>query len=514
MEKGNYIAGKIVAGGKQVFKAFDPVAEKELDPAFVEASAAEVEEALQKAADAFQVYRHLPVARRAHFLRCIAQEIEDLGEQLFSRYILETGLSKARTEGETARTLHQLRSFADYIEEGDYLEVAIDHEPTDLRKMLIPIGPIAVFGASNFPLAYSTAGGDTASALAAGCPVIVKSHPMHVGTGNLIAGAIDRAAKSTGMPLGVFSNLNSQDHQIGGQLVRDSRIKGVGFTGSIQGGRALYNLAAERKEPIPVFAEMGSINPVVLLPSALYEERNKWVKAYAQSISLGAGQFCTNPGLILALEHKNLDTFIEDLAKELDELDAQTMIHPVLHQNFNAGLDRLHKSEELSHITPDTKKGDGVYPHLWCCSAKAFMENESLHHEVFGPSSIVVRCEDEQEMLDLIQSLDGQLTASILSGDLDLVHYSALVAALQNRVGRIIFNGVPTGVQVSPAMVHGGPYPASSDSRFTAVGTAAIRRWLRPFSYQSWPKELLPEALQEDNPLEIMRRVDGKLTRS
>jgi len=506
METSNYIAGELSAQGSKTFKTFNPTLIQELDGVFTEATETEIDLAIEKAQEAFEIYRHIPSIRRADFLRSIAEQIEALGDELFDRYCAESGLPRGRAQGECARTVFQLRTFADHIEEGSYVEASIDHGDVDLRKMMIPIGPIAVFGASNFPLAYSTAGGDTASALAAGCPVIVKSHPMHAGTGNLIAGAVTKAAQITGMPKGVFSNLNSRGIEVGQQVVLHPGIKGVGFTGSIAGGRALYNLAATRKEPIPVFAEMGSINPVVVLPSALHNDRSKWIEEYVGSIALGAGQFCTNPGLILALENERLDGFVSGLAEGLNKREDQVMLHPNIASNYENNRRLLSSQDGVIQLTHED-----IQANLLVCSGRDFLKNPNLHTEVFGPSSLVVRCATRDELNMVIKDLEGQLTGTILAGDLDLIDYSDTVAALQGRVGRIIFNGVPTGVAVSPSMVHGGPYPASSDARFTAVGIESIKRWIRPFSYQNWPSELLPDALQDDNPLGIIRREDGKM---
>ena len=522
----NYIAGKLSKNGTTQFQTFDPRENKNLETDFFETTDEEMNDAIAEAKIAFETYRHSSNLRRADFLRTIAKEIENLGEALFKRYSQESGLPMGRAKGECGRTIFQLKTFADHVEEGSYVEASIDKGDSnrspipkpDLRKMLIPIGPVAVFGASNFPLAYSTAGGDTASALAVGCPVIVKSHPMHAGTGELIASAIDKAVKICNMPKGVFSNLNSKGIELGKKLALHPEIKAIGFTGSIAGGRALYDLAASREEPIPVFAEMGSINPIVILPSAITDkqERDNWVEQYVSSIKLAAGQFCTNPGLILAVDSLDFQNFVKGLQMGLAQEEKQVMLHPKIKDNFHQnrkfiasqiGVETVLNSEDLAD-------SNFVFPSLMSVSGSEFLKNKNLHREVFGPASLVVSCASREELNQIIQGLEGQLTATVLAGDLELINYSDTIASLQNRVGRIIFNGVPTGVEVSPSMVHGGPYPASTDSRFTAVGISAVRRWLRPFSYQNWPKELLPEALQEDNPLDIIRRVNGKIQNS
>ena len=380
--------------------------------------------------------------------------------------------------------------------------------------MLLPIGPIDVFGSSNFPLAFSTAGGDTASALAAGCPVIVKSHPMHAGTGELVASAIIEAAKKTGMPDGVFSNLNSSDLEVGQLLTMHPDIKGVGFTGSTNGGMALYRLAGQRREPIPVFAEMGSINPVVILPSALEEKGRAWAAAYAASITLSAGQFCTNPGLIIGIKSPALSDFIASLGLEIEKIDPFCMLHPRIHENYEKNKMELSaqpktvKVAELSGDIPPNYAGQKILT----VDAGDFLGNPVLHREVFGPFSIVDQCADKSDLLTVIQKLEGQLTGTILGTESEIADHPDVIGGLMQTVGRIIFNGVPTGVEVCPSMLHGGPFPATTDSRFSSVGTSAIRRWVRPVSFQNWPAELLPAALQNTNPLGIMRLVDGEHT--
>jgi NADP-dependent aldehyde dehydrogenase len=384
----------------------------------------------------------------------------------------------------------------------------------DLRKMNVALGPVAVFGASNFPLAFSTAGGDTAAALAAGCPVIVKSHPMHAGTGELVASAIIKAAEKTGMPNGVFSNLNSSGIEVGQTLVEHPDVKAVGFTGSIRGGRALYDLAAKRNEPIPVFAEMGSINPIVILPKALQNRAKEIAKTYAGSITLGTGQFCTNPGLIIGLKSEGLNNFVNTLADEIVKIEPSCMLHPNI-----AGAYETNKAKALSQKGLEVLAGyeNDVAPNyarqvVTTVEGDTFLNNPTLHHEVFGPYSLVVQCENETQLETVISNLEGQLTGTIISDDNEIKVYESIVNTLQNRVGRIIFNGVPTGVEVCPSMQHGGPYPASTDSRFTAVGVDSIKRFVRPFSFQNWPNELLPDELKNENPLGISRLVDNVKT--
>lgn len=518
----NYIGNTLSAQGKVTYTTFNPRLNIKNPWTFFEASEEELEEAVQIAARAFELYRDTPGKEKAHFLRTIADQIEALGQELIETYMTESGLPEGRAKGERGRTLGQLRMFADLLDNGDWVEASIDtaipdRQPIpkpDLRKMLHPIGPVVVFGSSNFPLAYSTAGGDTASAMAAGCPVIVKSHPMHAGTGELVASAIVAAVKKCDMPNGVFSNLNSSDIQIGQQLVRHPEIKGVGFTGSIAGGTALHKLSMERKEPIPVFAEMGSINPVVILPSALDKNAAHWASTYAASITLGTGQFCTNPGLILCLDNRGLDTFMETLAQEILDKEVGLMLHPDIHRKYEEGHKEMTVQEGTSVIAEYQNKTAPNYARqkVLTVPGRIFLTNTNLHKEVFGPFSMVVKCRDLDEMKNIIAALEGQLTGTIIGNEEELKENSTLVTQLKDRVGRLIFNGVPTGVEVCPSMVHGGPFPATTDSRFTAVGSDAINRWVRPVSYQDWPDAMLPDSLKNSNPLGIRRKVNGEYT--
>lgn len=518
----NYIGNKTSVKGNKTFKTFNPQKNEENKWVFTEATSVEIKESCELAAEAFKVYSKFPGVKKATFLRAIADEIEALGDELLETYCLESGLPNGRAAGERGRTLGQLRAFANHLEEGNWVEATIDtalpnREPmprVDLRKMNIALGPVVVFGASNFPLAFSTAGGDTAAALAAGCPVIVKSHPMHAATGELVASAIIKAAEKTGMPNGVFSNLNSSNIEVGQELVQNSNIKAVAFTGSLKGGRALYDLAAKREEPIPVFAEMGSINPVVILPKALENRAPEIAKTYAGSITLGTGQFCTNPGLILAIKSAGLTNFVNTLAEEIVAIEPSCMLHPNI-----AGAYEKNKEKALSQNGIDVlgEHSGNVQPNfakqiVTTVEGKTFLENTTLHHEVFGPYSLVVQCNDEAELREVTSKLEGQLTGTVISDDNEISNYINIIHELENRVGRIIFNGVPTGVEVCASMLHGGPYPASTDSRFTAVGVDSIKRFVRPFSFQDWPNDLLPEALQDNNSLGILRTVNGKKT--
>ena len=515
----NHIGNQLSAEGSKTFKTFDPISNIENSSIHYEASQKEINEAVCLASDAFKEFRTISGERKAAFLNTIADEILALDDLLIETYCSETGLPAGRAKGERGRTIGQLRNFANLVAEGSWVEASIDtadpeRTPApkpDLRKMLIPLGPIVVFGASNFPLAYSTAGGDTAAAFAAGCPVIVKSHPMHAGTGELVASAIVKAAMATGMPNGVFSNLNSSGIAVGVDLVKHPKVKAVGFTGSIKGGRALLDLAAKREEPIPVFAEMGSVNPVIILPEALHENGKNLAKTYAVSITLGTGQFCTNPGLLLGIKSAELTAFIQNLGKEILQIQPSVMLHPTIIGSYEANKDN---TIAQSNIEVVAQYNDEVQPNfaqqvITTVEGQTFLDNSTLHQEVFGPFSMVVQCKDSRQLEEIISQLEGQLTGTIIAENDEIVSHSKIIEALQNRVGRIIYNGVPTGVEVSPSMVHGGPYPSSTDSRFTAVGINSIKRWVRPFSFQDWPNSLLPDELKDENPLGISRHEDG-----
>ena len=518
----NYIGNSQSAKGNKTYKTFNPQLNLENEHVFVEATSEEIDEAVSLASEAFKTYRTVSGTRKFEFLNAIADEILALDDELIQTYCSESGLPEGRAKGERGRTIGQLRMFAELVSKGSWVEASIDtaipdREPVpkpDLRKMSIPLGPVLVFGASNFPLAYSTAGGDTAVALAAGCPVIVKSHPMHAGTGELVASAIVKAAKKTGMPNGVFSNLNSSGIEVGVQLVQHPQVKAVGFTGSIRGGRALYDLASKRDEPIPVFAEMGSINPVVVLPEALNNKSESLAKTYASSITLGTGQFCTNPGLLLGIKGENLSKFIQHLSDEIVKIEPSCMLHPNIIGAYKSNKQKALAQPELSVVTSYGEDVQTNYARqtITTVEGHTFFENPTLHQEVFGPYSMVVQCKDANQLEVIISKLEGQLTGTLIADENEASNYPEIISALQNRVGRLICNGVPTGVEVCPSMTHGGPYPASTDSRFTAVGIHSIKRWVRPFSYQNWPNELLPDELKNENPLGITRLVNNTLT--
>lgn len=518
----NYIGNQLSAKGSKSYTTFNPQENKANEFDFVEATPEEIGQAVQLATSAFLEFSKVSGVRKAEFLNAIADEILALDDLLIKTYCSETGLPEGRAMGERGRTVGQLRSFASLVNNGSWVEASIDTSlpnraplpKPDLRKMLIPLGPVVVFGASNFPLAYSTAGGDTAAALAAGCPVIVKSHPMHAGTGELVASAIIKASEKTNMPNGVFSNLNSSGIEVGVALVQHPGVKAVGFTGSIVGGRALFNLASQREEPIPVFAEMGSVNPVIILPDAAQKKGESWAKTYAGSITLGTGQFCTNPGLLLGVKGDALTNFIEKLSEEIVKIEPSCMLHPNIIGAYGKNKQKAVDQDGLEVVADYATEVQVNYARqtVTTVEGKTFLQNTSLHQEVFGPYSIVVQCADIDELTRIVSKLEGQLTGTILGEEVELKEYNSVVDALQNRVGRLIFNGVPTGVEVCPSMHHGGPYPSSTDSRFTAVGIHSIKRWVRPLSYQDWPDAQLPKALQNANPLSISRSVNNELT--
>ena len=497
----------------------NPSTNQALPGKFSDANEDELNLAVDQASKAFEFFKSTPGKAKAEFLNAVADEILALGDQLISRCCNESGLPEVRIIGERGRTIAQLQMFANLVEEGSWLEATIDtqqinREPVpkpDIRRMLIPLGPVVVFAASNFPLAFSAAGGDTASALAGGNPVIVKAHRSHPGTSALIGSAIVNAAKKTEMPDGVFSLLHGSGKIVGQGLVKHPKIKAAGFTGSQKAGRLLYDIANQRIEPIPFFAEMGSVNPVLLLPSSL---NNDTVKMLVGSITMGVGQFCTNPGLIISVDGNDLKKFISELADELSKVKSGVMLNQQICNSYNSEIENLivHEEITLEGRAEKSKNLNSGRAILSSVSGKSFINNFNFSEEIFGPSSLIVRCDNQKEVDEVLNTLAGQLTGSVIGNDSELSLYESSIKIMKKKVGRIIFNGVPTGVEVCPSMQHGGPYPASSDSRFTSVGTAAIKRFVRPISYQSWPNDKLPYELQDGNPLNIWRLIDGKLT--
>jgi alpha-ketoglutaric semialdehyde dehydrogenase len=523
MNTRNIIGFSESEGTGNTLQGVNPVTNALIDDKFFIASEEDVGKALAKSELAFTSFKETSNEDRAIFLDKIADEMEALGEVLVKRASLETGLSEARIIGERGRTTGQLRMFANYIREGSYVDASIDTAipdrapipKPDLRKMMVPLGPVVVFGASNFPLAYSVAGGDTAAALAAGCPVLIKAHPGHPGTSALVGSAILKAAKETGMPDGAFSLLFDSGFTVGKALVEHPSTKAVGFTGSIGGGRALFDIAAKRESPIPVFAEMGSINPSILLPQALKYRVQQVANTYAGSITLGAGQFCTNPGLILGIAGDGMNTFVKDLAAAIAKAQPATMLHSGIIQAYRNKTKVMVEQLDVEFVgvaEKEASQSEGQ-PTLAKAPGSAFLNNPKLHEEVFGPFSLIIECKDKAELEKCCDKLDGQLTVTIIGEDDEFMEYPELIRELREKAGRIIFNGVPTGVEVCPSMVHGGPYPATTDSRFTAVGSQSIKRFLRPVSFQDAPEQILPLALRNENTSKIWRLVNGELNK-
>lgn len=513
------IAGNPVHGtGKQI-TAFDPSAEQPLQPTYRHGDRSHVNAACAAALAAFAAYRATTAAERAAFLEAIAGNIELIRDDIIARAMAETGLPQARITGEVARTTGQLRLFADLLREGSWNGARIDpalpdRAPLprpDLRQRAVPLGPVAVFAASNFPLAFSVAGGDTASALAAGCPVVVKAHDAHPGTSELVGRAITEAVAAAGLPAGTFSLLFGSGPDLGIALVTDPRIKAVGFTGSRSGGMALVEAAAQRPEPIPVYAEMSSINPVFLLDGALTQRAADLGRAFVTSLTTGSGQLCTNPGLVIAVDGNGLDAFLAAARDALADSPAAPMLTPGIAQSYADGVAALTREAELVGSGQSRDSQTNCQAALFTTDARSLLASETLQAEVFGAASLVVRCRDGAEMRAVAENIEGQLTATVHAEPSDYDDARDLIPLLELKAGRILFNGWPTGVEVGHAMVHGGPYPATSDSRSTSVGSRAIERFLRPVCYQDVPKSLLPSAIADGNPDHLWRRIDGRL---
>ena len=519
---GNMLIGQeLVKGSKKAIYAVNPTTGENLQPAYLGGGAQEVDRACVLAEKAFDAYRETDLESRAKFLEQIAANLAANVAAIVERAGLESGLPKARLESELGRTMNQLKLFAEEVRAGRWIGVRVDtampeRTPlprSDLRLRHIPLGPVVVFGASNFPLAFSVAGGDTASAFAAGCPVIVKGHSAHPGTSELVGLAIQAAVKSCDMPEGTFSLLFGSGADIGTALVSDRRVKAVGFTGSRSGGTALMKIAAARPEPIPVYAEMSSINPVYLMPEALMNRADSVATGFVNSLLMGSGQFCTNPGLMIVKEAPGLDAFLSKVAGLVSVAKPSTMLTPGIHEAYELGVAKL-KSNNHVQLLSQAQEASG--PNQCCAclfatTAEAFLRDPKLRDEVFGSSSLIIRCKTDEEILELTNGLEGQLTATVLMNPTDNKRFTkSLVSILERKVGRILFNGYPTGVEVCPAMVHGGPFPATSDSRTTSVGTEAIWRFLRPICYQDFPSDLLPEALKDGNSWNVPKLVNGR----
>ena len=517
----NYIGGQRSAQGSVIVNSVDATTGQALPYDFYQATAQEVDRAACAAAAAYPAYKALSAERRAAFLDAIADELDALDDQFVALVCRETALPAARIAGERGRTSGQMRLFATVLRRGDFYAARIDQalpERTplprpDVRQYRIGLGPVAVFGASNFPLAFSTAGGDTASALAAGCPVVFKAHSGHMATAEQVADAILRAAERTGMPQGVFNMIYGAG--VGEALVKHPSIQAVGFTGSLKGGRALCDMAAARPQPIPVFAEMSSINPVIILPQALQVRSATVARELAASVVQGCGQFCTNPGLVIGLRSPAFTAFIEQLAGQINEQPAQTMLNAGTLRSYAKGVSQLAEHALVEHLAGLAQHGAQAQPQVFRADVRLLLEGDPvLQEEVFGPTTVVIEVQDAAQLDAAIQSLHGQLTATLIGEPEDLQQFGGLTPLLEQKVGRILINGYPTGVEVCDAMVHGGPYPATSDARGTSVGTLAIDRFLRPVCFQNYPDSLLPEPLKNANPLGIQRLVDGQTTRT
>jgi 2,5-dioxopentanoate dehydrogenase len=519
------IAGNLSNTSGRTFQPVSPLDTLELTPVFHEGTFEDVEHAARHAEEAFAIFRRTTAEQRAALLDKIAEEILALGDDLLERCHRETGLPLDRLTGERGRTCGQLKLFASVLREGSWVDARIDtadpdRKPApkpDIRRMLQPLGPVAVFGSSNFPLAFSVAGGDSASALAAGCPIIVKAHRAHPGTSEMVAGAVVRALEACGLPEGIFSMLHGAGAEIGVALVKHPLVRAAGFTGSRFAGRSLFDAAAARPEPIPVFAEMSSLNPLVVMPGALQERSAQIAEGLRTSVTMGVGQFCTKPGLVFGIGGKEFEEFGEQFGALMEEAKPATMLHPGICHAFHDGIESMEKVPGIIRVAesnqdPDAARTQGE-PTVFATDAEGFIARREMHEEVFGPFTLLVAARSFTELEQALKSLDGQLTATIHGTPADLAEATDLLRILERKAGRLIINGFPTGVEVCHSMNHGGPYPATTDVRFTSVGTAAILRWVRPVSYQGFPTDLLPVELRNDNPRKILRTVNGALTR-
>jgi NADP-dependent aldehyde dehydrogenase len=519
------LAGKTGQTGGKTFNAFNPATGESLEPKFHEASESEVDNALKASAEAFADFRSRPAEERAKFLETIASEIEALGEALIERGSAETGLPTARITAERGRTCGQLRLFASVVREGSWVDARIDtalpdRQPLprpDIRRMLRPLGPVVVFGSSNFPLAFSVAGGDTASAFAAGCTVVVKAHRAHPGTAELVGTAIAKAVEKCELPAGVFSLVHGGGRTVGVSMVTHPATTAVGFTGSHFAGRALFNAAAARPHPIPVFAEMSSINPVFLLPGAVKERPGAIATGLVGSFTLGVGQFCTKPGLVFAVRGEATDVFLEKLSAAVKETKCGTMLTPDIRDSFEENRGKITAVDGVTQIAVGSAVAEAIktdaQPSVSTTDAKNFIARPELATEAFGPFTLVVLADNVEQFTECAAALEGQLTATLHGTDFDLEVAGKLIDAVERIAGRVLINGFPTGVEVCPSMNHGGPYPATTDVRFTSVGTAAMLRFARPVCYQSFADGLLPLELQNANPRKIQRLVNSELKR-
>ena len=512
----NYIGGARSAAGTVTLQSHAASSGEALPYRFHQATPEEVDAAARAAQQAYPAFRSLSPERRAAFLEAIATQLDALGDDFIQLVTCETALPNARILGERGRTSGQMRLFAQVLRRGDFLGARIDRaqpdrQPlprADLRQYRLGVGPVAVFGASNFPLAFSTAGGDTASALAAGCPVVFKAHSGHMLTAAHVAGAIDRAVASSGVPAGVFNLIYGAG--VGEALVKHPAIQAVGFTGSLRGGRALCDMAAARPQPIPVFAEMSSINPVIVLPQALQARGEQVAGELAASVVMGCGQFCTNPGLVVGIQSPQFEHFVQTLVARMADQGPQTMLNAGTLRSYQNGVQHLLAHPGIQHLAGQPHTGNQAQPQLFKADVSLLLNGDPLlQEEVFGPTTVVVEVADAEQLAEALRHLQGQLTATLIAEPDDLRAFASLVPLLERKAGRLLLNGYPTGVEVSDAMVHGGPYPATSDARGTSVGTLAIDRFLRPVCFQNYPDALLPDALKNANPLGIARLLDG-----
>jgi 2,5-dioxopentanoate dehydrogenase len=515
----NFIGKTRSGDGSITFQAINPATDEKMSPDYFEATISEIDAAVQKADSAFQEYRNKSGKEKAFLLEAIAEEIEASGDRLIERCCGETGLPEARIIGERGRTVSQLNLFAELLREGSWVDARIDpaipeRQPIpkpDIRSMQKPLGAVGMFGASNFPLAFSVAGGDTVSALAAGCTVVVKAHPAHPGTCEMIAAAINKAIEKTNMPDGTFSMVQGIAVEVGMGLVKHPLIKAIGFTGSFKGGKAIFDAAVRRDVPIPVYAEMGSTNPVFILPDALLENGEIIAQGLAGSVTLGVGQFCTNPGVVVIQDSEDSQHFQERFAKSIREVNAGVMLTSGIYQAYKNDISELSELKEVETLAAGAK--EDIPNRGRACVLKTnaayFLSNKKLEEEIFGPSTLLVTANDKEDLIKIARNLSGHLTATIFGTEEDLKNHKALISILEQKVGRLIINGFPTGVEVCHSMVHGGMFPATTDSRTTSVGTAAITRFTRPVCFQNFPDFLLPDELKNDNPLCIWRKVDG-----
>ncbi len=522
MLKGVNFIGKLESAiGNKTFKAYNPETQQYTTPLFFQSTKEEIEKAVNLAFKAFEVFKNTLPKEKANFLNLLAENLDNEKEMIVNRAMLETALPKQRLIGEMARTVNQIKMFAQYLEDGHYCNAKIDtaipdRTPVpkpDIRQMLIPIGPVAVFGASNFPLAFSVAGGDTISALAAGCSVIVKAHPSHPGTSELVAKVILKTIEQCNLPNGIFSMIHGIDNIVGEMLIKNEKIKAVAFTGSRAGGKALFDIASKREEPIPVYAEMGSVNPVVIFPEALKQRGEEIVKGLAQSVTLGVGQFCTNPGVIFVFKSENTTNFFENLKGEFKKIKPGTMLSDKIAKMYKENAEEM---KTFASVLAEGERGEKETEsnaYVFYSTLTDFGKNKKLQQEVFGPSTIVVVADSKEDLMKILKNLEGQLTITFHGTDKELEDNKDLIEVAKEKAGRLIFNGYPTGVEVCHSMHHGGPFPATTDSKFTSVGTESIKRFLKPICYQNFPDRLLPDQLKNNNPLNILRLINGTYTK-